>query len=82
MSATTKPSPTHRGTIRRRAARLAQQGVLRTTVESADGEAYTVVTAAGDVATIARRDMPAYLTGLAHGAFAVQHPIPVAGVPT
>lgn len=74
-----KPSPTDRGAIRRRAARLAQQGVVRSCVERGDGQGYTVVTAAGDAAVVARRDMPAYLQGLAHGAFAALHPIPQAG---
>lgn len=76
---TRTPSRTARGVIRRRAARLAQQGILRATVEAADGSWYTVVTAAGDTARVARRDMPAYLDGLAHGAFAALHPIPAVG---
>lgn len=76
---TTKPSPTHTGAIRRRAARLAQQGIIRSCQPSQDATRYTVVTAAGDVSIVQRRDMPAYLQGLAHGAFAALHPIPQAG---
>lgn len=67
------------GTIRRRAARLAQLGLVRSCTLSDDGRRYTVVTAAGDVAEVATRDMPAYLQGLAHGAYAQANPMPEAG---
>ena len=72
-------SPTAPGVIRRHSARLCQQGLLRACVASADASWYTVVTAAGDSSQVARRDMPAYLQGIAHGAFAALHPIPRVG---
>lgn len=66
----TRPSPTAAGVLRRRATRLVELGLL--VAVTADSEerprVYTVVTSGGDVVDVARRDLPAYFSGIAHGA--------------
>lgn len=67
-------SDTDQGVLRRRAARLAQLGVLRSCEPDHPERptTYTIVTAGGDVVDVERQAMPAYLSGLAHGAHAVR----------
>lgn len=63
-----KPSPTDPGVIRRRARRLGMLGVISSCEPNGDPPTgYTVITAAGDMVDVTRRDMPAYLSGLQHG---------------
>lgn len=60
-----------RGEIRRAAARLAQIGLLDA-LEPDDAKRptqYVAVTAAGETITLDAAETPAYLRGLAHGAF-------------
>ena len=78
----TRPSPTATSVLLRRARRLIDLGVLLSAEADdvlADGTRFVLVTAAGDVVEVLRRDMPAYLSGLQHGHRAATHPVaPVA----
>lgn len=68
-------SRTDPGVLRRRLARLAQLGIVRTFAPAVDSsrdrpDAYVVTTTGGDTALVPRAVLPWYLDGLAHGAHA------------
>lgn len=65
-------SRTDQGVLRRQAARLCQQGLLRScTPDNEHSPAvYDVTTSMGDRIRVPRAHLPFYLDGIAHGAYA------------